>query len=223
MKTEYPQILALTAFAFLAAGSVICAEDQAGEASVVTPNLNFASSRTIEMTPDDKRPLSVKDVERNPYAKRAPEEEEIDGDDEDSQANRIRNRLLSMPVGGCSVGDKGRRILVGSVVLEKGRRVEKLLPDQTENLKVLKITEKEIKFGWLDTETGELSGKTMVIAYDLSPGVRYLLPGGLEEDENGEPLMGIIQVDEERKKSALEYEKLNPKNKLPAGVYERAQ
>ena len=63
----------------------------------------------------------------------------------------------------------------------------------------------------------------MKIAYDLSPGVRYLLPGTSSEGDLADRAMGMIRVDEQRKQAAAEYERVNPQNLLPAGVYERAQ
>lgn len=223
MKTNNSTFFAAAIITLSTIGGLVLAQTPAVPAAgepATGPDTSLLSSRTIEMKPTDKRPLGVNDQERNPYAKRT-EEEEVVENSEDSQESRIRNRLLTMPVGGCSIGKNGRRILVGEIVLEKGRKVDPILPDQTENLKVLEISENEISFGWLDFETGDLTGKTMQIAYDLSPGVRSLLPG--HEGEKGERPMRIIRIDEDRKRAAEEYKRINPRMNLPAGVYERAQ
>ncbi len=211
LSREYIAVAAAT----LCFASDLAAQEPAADNG---PDLNIVSSRSIEMKPNDKRPLSVKDEERNPYAKRAPEEEEVVENSEDSQENQIRTRLLEMPIGGSSVSSNGIRILVGDISLEKGKTLDQLIPDQTENLKVIDITQNEINFGWLDVETGELTGKTMQIAYDLSPGVRYLLPG---QKDSKEPIMGYHRIEDVRKRKAKEDQKVNLKNAPTAGIYER--
>ncbi|NNE94274.1 MAG: hypothetical protein HKN23_21715 [Verrucomicrobiales bacterium] len=220
LKFTLPAILSLALPGFSGAQ-----DDSAGTAIPEGPDLTLISSRTIEMKPSEKRPLLVKPTERNPYVKRAPEEEEVPEAGEDSQETRIRSKLLSMPVGGRSVGPRGLRLLVGDMVLEKGKIVDQLLAEQTEFLKVIEISEDALKFGWLDPESGELTGKTMQIGYDLSPGVRYLLPGQRGLDEEGSTqgrLMGIHKADRGRSKYASD-PKSNPNTRLGATVQDDDQ
>src|SRR5690606_32505923 len=52
-----------------------------------------------------------------------------------------------------------------------------LLEDQSEHLRVVELNENTVVLGWFDLETGKPTGKTMQVAYDLSPSVSYALQG----------------------------------------------
>ncbi|MCB1235219.1 MAG: hypothetical protein KDM91_09125 [Verrucomicrobiae bacterium] len=131
----------------------------------------------IQMRPTDKRALSLNTEERNPYARRSPELELTNNKGADSEENRIRAFFQGLSIGGVSRGVNGLRVLVGDIILEKGRTVRPVLEDQTEELVVTQITDQEVELGWVDLETGELTGKRLSLGFDLTPGVAQMLPG----------------------------------------------
>lgn len=196
-----------------------------------SPAATYSPGRVITMKPSDKRPLVVKANERNPYARRAPGREELNEDGESAEETQIREVLTSLPVSGQSVGKNGLRILLGDIILEQGRLLPSLLPDQSENLRVLEVNPESIVFAWLDVETGEPTGKTLQIGYDLTPSVSYSLAGQTLQQPTGEGAeglvaerrMGVLKVGQERKEEAARMAAKDPSRNLPREVYEAGQ
>ncbi len=172
-------------------------------ASAPAPAAAFVPGRVIDMRPAQKRPLTLRENERNPYAKRNPHEELAAGADSDAEELRIRERLTALRVSGRSQGPNGLRVLLGDIILEEGRMLPQLLEDQSESLKVVELGEDTVVLCWIDTETSQPTGKTMQVAYDLTPSVSYALHGQTDTPgENGVATrrMGVIRVGEDRKK-----------------------
>ena len=153
--------------------------------------------RSIDMRPNEKRSLTLKSSERNPYAKRAIQEGEDDEAEQSTEELSIRKKLRALSVTGASRSANGLRLLMGDIQIERGIELPQLLKSQTQNLKVIDVAEKKIVLGWVDLETGQLTGKTMKIIYDLTPTVRYVLQGQVGNTEQGgiakRPEMGILR------------------------------
>ena len=188
------------------------------------------SIRVIEMRPSEKRQLSLKIAERNPYARRAEGQSTSAEIGPDSEEARIRKTLSSLAVSGSSRGpNNDLKVQMGDITLEIGRILPKLLVDQTENLQVTELTEDSITLGWMDVETGELTGKSMQVAYDLSPSITYQLSGQnlLADSKRGatpaKPKMGVLRIGKQRRVQAAELYAKDPARNLPREVYEAAQ
>lgn len=177
--------------------SATAQETPEGEVAAV-PAANYTPSRMIEMRPSDKTPLMVKANERNPYARRSVEEENTNDAGENAEEIQIRQRLSSLSVSGKSVGPNGLRILLGDIILEQGRHLPQLLPNQVEALKVVEVSESSIILGWLDVETNKLTGKTMQVGYDLTPKITFALQGQpTTNSADGEPAerqLGVMRI-----------------------------
>ena len=67
---------------------------------------------------------------------------------------------------------------------------------------VIEVTEENVVFAWLDIETGEPTGKTMQLAYDVSPSVPYVLSGQKRDPNasNDSLRMGVMSIGQERRK-----------------------
>jgi len=174
----------------------------AGSEQATAPAANFALSRMIEMRPEDKRPLILNENERNPYARRSPRKENLDSGEENEEELEIRERLGSLSVTGRSRGPNGLRVLLGDIIIEQGRVLPQLLENQTEHLEVIQVDEGSIVLGWLDPDTGELTGRTMQMGYDLSPQINYALHGQSRDgktknakDSTATPRMGVMRPD----------------------------
>lgn len=198
----------------------------AQEAPPAAPAAAFAPGRMIEMRPGDKRPLLLKDNERNPYAKRSLEETQSAPEESNSEELRIRQRLGELRVTGRSQGPNGLRVLLGDIILEEGRVLPQLLPNQSESLRVVEISEDTVVLGWLDLETHELTGKTMQVAYDLTPSVGYALHGQPRDelaDGAAPPRMGVLRVGQDRKKAEAGMAARRPAPEVPPKVFEAGQ
>ena len=136
--------------------------------------------REIRLLPNHKRSLSLKEDERNVYARRTAElainQAEDDGGKE-TESDRIRRVLTGLVVSGRTYSSKGIRLLAGDIIFEAGELVPQVLQDQTEMLMVENVTEEFVTIGWIDIETGELTGQRLTLTYDLSPRVGYVLAG----------------------------------------------
>ncbi len=214
-------------FLVLAVLAVLTGSLAAQEAPPVAPAASFAPGRMIGMRPEQKRPLLLKDNERNPYAKRSPEEVKAPGEDNNSEELRIRQRLGNLRVTGRSQGPNGLRVLLGDIILEEGRLLPQLLPDQSENLRVVEINEDTVVLGWLDIETDELTGKTMQVAYDLTPSIGYALQGQPKDGDTAAGTasrrMGVLRVGQDRKKAETGMAARQPSPEIPPEVFEAGQ
>lgn len=195
-------------------------------APVLAPAATFVAGRMIEMRPDEKRPLILKESERNPYAKRSADKEAVGEEGVNAEELEIRKRLSSLSITGRSLGRNGLRVLLGDIILEHGRILPQLLEDQSENLKVVELNENTVVLGWLDIETNELTGKTMQVSYDLSAKVGYALHGQDPAADNGEVVarrMGVLRIEQERKRQEGKMAARSQDEEIPREVYEAGQ
>lgn len=192
-----------------------------------SPAATFVAGRMINMRAGEKRPLSLKENERNPYAKRSAEEEVSQEEGSNGEELRIREQLTKLRVTGRSHGPNGLRVLLGDIILEEGAILPQLLEDQSENLRVVELSEDTVVLGWLDIETNELTGKSMQVAYDLSPSVSIALQGQVEtgEDEEGIVMrrMGVLRVSQDRKKSESGMAAREASKTIPPEVFKAGQ
>jgi hypothetical protein len=131
--------------------------------------------------PDEKTPENVKPEEHNPFES---ESEALSRTAPgDSEENRVRDRLLKLPVVGVSRLPDGRMsVLLGNIRLETGRAVPPVLPDQLVELKVKNITTQYVELAWQEKRATGLPPKLMMIPINISPKVRYQMLGQPEEE-----------------------------------------
>lgn len=154
-------------------------------------------NRKIEMRPNEKRALTLKPSERNPYAKRTVAKDVNQDEEQNAEEIAIRNKIRALEISGSSRSNSGLRLLMGDILIENGMVLPQLIINQTQFLKVVEVTNDKVELGWLDVETGELTGKTMRISYDLGPSVAYVLQGqvgasgsdGLQREQQ----MGVLR------------------------------
>lgn len=192
-----------------------------------SPAASFVPGRVIAMRPEQKRPLLLKESERNPYARRSTEQVEAAEEQATSEEIRLREKLSSLRVTGSSLGPRGLRVLMGDIILEKGRDLPQLITDQTVTLNVIELTEDAVVLGWVETETGKATGKTMQFAYDLSPSVGYALQGqersNHPENAGADRVMGVLRVGQERKRQEAGMAARAPENVVPPEVFQAGQ
>lgn len=153
------------------------------------PPASFTRNRVITLSPDEKRALVLKPEERNPYARRNPDVDLItENSEQETEADLIRDTLMALPITGRSYGPKGLRVLAGEIILERGKLVDQVIENQTENLIVENVKDNAIELAWIDLETGKLTGKRLILPYDLSPKVHFVLKGQSESEEENETI-----------------------------------
>jgi len=194
MKTSFPKpYLTLISAALLAVSCPVFAESEPG----VSPPAPGAATRkrAISIMPDDKMAVAMKPEERNPFARRNPDVDLITQDaNQETEADLIRDILMALPVTGRSYGPKGLRVLAGEIVFERGKLVDQVIENQSENLIVENVKDNSIDLAWIDLDTGKLTGKRLMLPYDLSPKVRFMLKGqGLSDAGNAMPRFGVIR------------------------------
>lgn len=126
--------------------------------------------------PEEKTPENVKPEEHNPFES---ETEALSRKSTgDTEENRVRDKLLKLPVVGTKRMADGRmRVLLGDIILETGRVVPPVLPDQLVELKVKNITPMYIELAWQEKRLTGLPPKLMTIPINISPQVRYQMFG----------------------------------------------
>ncbi|GEP41245.1 hypothetical protein [Brevifollis gellanilyticus] len=131
--------------------------------------------------PDEKNPEVIKADENNPF-ETVMDKTVKEGDTEE---NRVRDILLSMPAKGGGNGMSGMRVMLGSMRLEAGQMVPNVLPDQQVKLQVKSITPTQIEMVWVEKKPTGLPPKPFVINVDVSPRVRYRMPSGAADGGSG--------------------------------------
>lgn len=130
--------------------------------------------------PDEKTPENVKPEERNPFESESEAQSRLSPGD--TEENRVRDKLLKLPVVGVKRMTDGRmRVLLGNIILETGGSVPPVLPEQLVELKVKNITPQYIELAWQEKRTTGLPPKLMTIPINLSPKIRYQMLGQVEE------------------------------------------
>lgn len=137
--------------------------------------------------PDEKTPETVKPEEHNPFESESEAQGRLAPGD--TEENRVRDRLLKLPVVGTKRMADGRmRVLLGNIILETGKPVPPVLPDQQVQLHVKNITTEYIELAWQEKRATGLPPKLMMIQINIAPRVRYQMLGQI--NENGVPPKG---------------------------------
>ncbi len=130
--------------------------------------------------PDEKTPESVKPEEHNPFESESEAQNRLAPGD--TEENRVRDKLLKLEVVGVKRMADGRMsVLLGDLILETGREVPAVLPEQLVELKVKNITPLYVELAWQEKRATGLPPKLMIIPINISPKVRYKMLGQTEE------------------------------------------
>lgn len=131
--------------------------------------------------PDEKTPENVKPEEHNPFESESEAHDRMSPGD--TEENRVRDLLLRLKVAGTKKTADGRmQVLLGNIILETGKPVPSVLPDQQVELKVKNITPQAIELAWQEKRATGLPPKLMIIPISTSPRVRYQMLGHVGED-----------------------------------------
>lgn len=131
--------------------------------------------------PEEKTPETVKPEEHNPFESESESQNRLAPGD--TEENRVRDRLLKLPVVGTKrMENGGMRVLLGDLILETGKVVPPVLPGQLVELRVKNITTQYIELAWQEKRASGLPPKLMIIPINIGPKIRYQMPGQVDED-----------------------------------------
>jgi hypothetical protein len=141
------------------------------------------SIEQLGILPSHKAPLLVTVEERNPFSARIEEKTDSSfGLLSESQESQIRNVFASLRVNGLSKAPQGKlRVLLGDLILSEGEEVAPVIVGQTERIVVVKITDEEIEFAWVDEHTNELDGRNLSMPIVMAPSVEFELAGQVNQ------------------------------------------
>jgi hypothetical protein len=150
---------------------------------LATARAQEADPASVGVLPEQRQPVSVPAQERNPFSK---QESKIIAatpeDDKESEENRIRRALTKLAVVGRTRDVAGSwKVMLGGLILEKGKNVPPVLPAQTEVLRVVEINDRSVELVWLD-KSGEPDARRLAIPIDLAPHVHTVLAGPAETE-----------------------------------------
>lgn len=131
--------------------------------------------------PDEKTPENVKPEEHNPFESESEAADRLSPGD--TEENRVRDLLLRLKVTGTvRMADGRMKVQLGNIILETGKKVPSVLPDQQVELKVKNITNSGIELAWQEKRATGLPPKLMIIPINTAPRVRYQMLGQMDEE-----------------------------------------
>lgn len=167
MKTKHFLVLVLHL-----SGAGLVAQDAAEQPDEQNDKIHYKL-----IMPEEKTPEVVKANEPNPFNKG--DGVLLKAEDSNSEENRVKDRLLSMRPSGIVRDPDGsvRRVMLGSIALERNMIVPDVLPDQNVHLRVNSLSDTSIDLFWIEKKKHVgLTPRPVIIPMSLDPQVRYLLP-----------------------------------------------
>ena len=134
----------------------------------------------VGVLPEQKEKMiqqyTLTDEEHNPFAVRTKGVKGKVAVDTQSEESRIRSALESFAISGISKGGSGFKAQLGSIILSEGELIPRIIPGQTDELRVTKITPKFVEVTWVGDEEAA-APRQVTLPVDLEPRVAVMLPG----------------------------------------------
>lgn len=130
-----------------------------------------------DLLPDGRKTVELRPGERNPFVQQAvPVVEQAETPTAETEESRLRKILRSIKVGGISTTGKKASLLLGSLILKEGALLPTLIENQSETLKVTKISEEEIILTFVEKDPS-VEARQIIISTGMNPTVATLLYG----------------------------------------------
>jgi len=146
--------------------------------ALLADDANAGNAASIGILPSQKIPASIDPGDRNPFAARINRDDNATGDFEaESEESKIRQVFANLQVTGhVPSGGGSPRVLIGDIILKEGAPVPQVIVNQTDELRVTRITSKEVEITWMNQIEVDQPSK-MLIPINLEPTVPFILPG----------------------------------------------
>ena len=129
----------------------VIAQEPAAPAAAGKVTSASADILSVGLTPKQKKAITVGLDELNPFAIVVDEVVTQETyEDISAQEQKIRGVFSSLGVSGVTKSGTGYKVLIGDMILREGQTVPSVIPDQTEQLEVLSITEEEMVIAWIE-------------------------------------------------------------------------
>lgn len=145
-----------------------------------------AYGQEIGILPQQKVSLAVSSSERNPFGKKPPKKVEQAKVPVESEESKLREVISELPLAGVVEARGGVKVLLGSIAIQNNDMLPVLISGQTEQIRVISVTAKEVVLGFVDAD-GTANSRKVRLNIDLTPEVRYKLGGAsstASKDEN---------------------------------------
>jgi hypothetical protein len=145
----------------------------------------------VGLLPEDKTPVVLAEKERNPFGKNIPKAEKAAVVNEES---RIRAIIENLPVAGVMDGRSGKKVLLGSLVLEEGRALPPVISRQTEKLRVVAVADDKVEVAFLESD-GNPGLRKIVVELKMTPQVQFRVATPTTKKGGGEDFDGVLTKD----------------------------
>jgi hypothetical protein len=149
--------------------------------------VTMAKLRGIGLLPQDKaelRPEDKLDIKRrNPFAERKKATQNKPIEQVETEESKLRSFFDKEKVNGIMKFDGKHVVTLGRLSLEEGQIIRPIIPNQTQILRVMKVTDDELEIGWVEDATLGLEPavpRKIQKRINLRPEVKAL-PLGVEE------------------------------------------
>lgn len=167
---------------------------------VELPGSGVALASEIGILPKQKEEMTQKYLmnadERNPFAKRIQKSKGTASVDTESEESRIRAALDTFSVSGIAKGGSGYKAQLGSIILSEGEMIPRLIPGQSDDLRVTKITPELVEITWVADEDADRP-RQVSLAVDLGAKVGVILPVGRAPAAVAAKTQLVYQADED--------------------------
>jgi hypothetical protein len=169
---------------------------------VELPGSGVESAAEIGILPKQKEEMTQKYLmnadERNPFAKRIQKSKGTAAVDTENEESRIRAALETFSVSGIAKGGSGYKAQLGSIILSEGELIPRLIPGQSDDLRVTKITPELVEITWVADENADRP-RQVSLAVDMGAKVGVILPVGRSSAAPAGKTQLVYQSDEEPK------------------------
>jgi len=150
-------------------------------------------AKSVGMLPGDKVAITVEETERNPFSQRIVQAAEAPKDT-GAEESQLRTVVENLDLKGVTKSGGRMKVLLGSYALEEGKLMPQLIPDQTEKLRVIALTDKKVELGFVEKD-GSAQARKIVLHLDFTPSVRYKVGPGATASSTAPSLGGVYKKD----------------------------
>lgn len=156
--------------------------------------------KDLGILPEEKlayRPEEKLDSKRaNPFAERSKGKESKAVETVETEEIKIRRVFDSLKITGITKSNGKYSVLLGDLIIEEGGQIAPIIPNQTQILRVTRVTDKRVEIVWVEGTSPEAAAPRRIVKLvELAPRVGVLLaaqPTGTNDpnamtylDENG--------------------------------------
>jgi len=149
----------------------------------------------IRPLPTERPVVEVAPTENNPFVGKPQLKGEALAEEVETEESRLRRLLMKLPIGGIVKTGESCVVMMGPLTLREGDQLPGLLQGQTERVRVVKLNEREMVFGFIERD-GTSATRTQPRTINLTPEVRFLIPENAPAANAPEPsntLGGVIR------------------------------